>query len=1086
MKYISNHNNILRTANLSATAIVASGAIYRTSMTREGGGLVRATGTYTGQHDATYDVEIVDNTIAGVPQVSAPTFVGVGNGAMTAVAAEEGTEAQEITATLINLGTDTRRAYTPFKGVTLQAKTAGAAGNAISISVDDSGIVRTASSMSLLRDLQRDSNEMVGDEWNFGHVDLNPDGTIPAGAPRIAFGDDPQIYRAFKEYQSGRYVYSLSPAPVRDVQAGAKVYNVTGTHTVTVTNGVTPIEYENVTTLYSLLSQIEGDADGYLDVVEPVTIDMVPDGMGITEMSVRTTSYLASLERDGTQYAKDADLGLAVAPTAPTEAVTIRCANADFAGLEQWEVSGSLSGTLARATTGEAYDGTNYDFTIPVQLPPASAPSAEKSVELDLLQRSTGEQLPVFCPPRIFVLGSEAQTKTFTFVWEARPAASCECDPSDYEGIFNDDIIGVEVEDEGAMAEIPVALQSRFDDAANWFAEFSLAKTALTPADPEATLAGDPELPYIIDSTDPDAVTNHVVRRVSAVMKVDKQDINAARSAKNIHLRALLDISPSGTPDADALVIWDASYAAMKDDYEPLTTNNIGADIWRDLSAWIISSGDFDTNYTAGGYPADPSVWAARVLSNAFDNFNLRYVARMEEVTTKAGIRPNFDDAGDQGNEIWQDHREAFWFRSENGYLPLQPGYLYYAARMSIPEDGSAPVPVSTREFAISPVIGCKEKLKPGDRLVITLNVSGNLRQTYQQGDEFRLEVIRAAPAPLGGGQTGDDTLTWRVVGSVDGALENYELLKTSPAPFDDGGVSFLISPGGVAFVLGDRFSFRIEGGNARWRKDGGSWTSIAIAPTVSISDGIALAFDGGAAPSFVAGDIFHFAAEAVNGPDNLKTLRPGALCASGAPANIVVTPADAASVSAIYIGAHTLPADAAITLQGSNASDFSSIAWSETITPQAGADIYREFTASPALDYFRVQITAGSFEIGWLWLGDAPIEMVTMNGYRELGVLTKRVRVATALARQALGVRIDHEAMSYGAVEQLLTVIEHAGAYEAGRVAIACNASNEPRQNAIVRVDGESVEINDAYDFQPADTSFRWQSVSLDLAAVA
>jgi hypothetical protein len=96
-------------------------------MTRkDGGGQVTLTGDYTGASDATFDIKIVDTTISGTPKVSAPTFIGIGNGTMTAISGRRtALAAQEITVTLEDTGTSTAKAYAPFQGVTLRAKSSG-------------------------------------------------------------------------------------------------------------------------------------------------------------------------------------------------------------------------------------------------------------------------------------------------------------------------------------------------------------------------------------------------------------------------------------------------------------------------------------------------------------------------------------------------------------------------------------------------------------------------------------------------------------------------------------------------------------------------------------------------------------------------------------------------------------------------------------------------------------------------------------------------------------------------------------------------------------------------------------------------
>ncbi len=231
MRYAGNNTNLARTGALTGTNAVASAAIYRTdTAAKTGGGLALVTGPYTGAADTDIDVEIVD-LLGSTPQVSAPAFSGVGNGSMTGLATS-GLAAQTITVTLEDLGTETRKAYAPFQGVTLRAKTAP--GNGITISISQAGITRTATDFSLQEEVSKGVNEYEGTHWDIsalGGMTLEPDGKVPTTAPRVMFGADPQVYVAFRKYKDGRYVYGFSPSPVRDVARGTRIYQVTGTRT---------------------------------------------------------------------------------------------------------------------------------------------------------------------------------------------------------------------------------------------------------------------------------------------------------------------------------------------------------------------------------------------------------------------------------------------------------------------------------------------------------------------------------------------------------------------------------------------------------------------------------------------------------------------------------------------------------------------------------------------------------------------------------------------------------------------------------------------------------------------------------------
>jgi hypothetical protein len=228
MQYLFNRDNLARTGSLSATNIVASTAFERTDTApKAGGGLVRLSGAYTGSEDIAVDVEILDDG-GSTRRVSAPEFVGVGNGEISGLSADAAVAAQTVTITLENLGIETRAAQAPFQSATLVAQTPGTGGNAITVTVDSSGLVDSPTDYAVQEEMREGATEFVGDQYNFGAVTLNPDGTIPTNAPRIRFGIDPQVYRPYRRYLAGRWVYSFTPTLVRTVPAGTNVKSVSG------------------------------------------------------------------------------------------------------------------------------------------------------------------------------------------------------------------------------------------------------------------------------------------------------------------------------------------------------------------------------------------------------------------------------------------------------------------------------------------------------------------------------------------------------------------------------------------------------------------------------------------------------------------------------------------------------------------------------------------------------------------------------------------------------------------------------------------------------------------------------------------
>jgi hypothetical protein len=713
VKHYGHATNLLTAATIVALNPVASEALYRTQMVRAGGGLVRLTGAYTGAQDAEFEVEVVNNTIVGTPRVSAPTFNGVGNAAMTAVTAAGGTAAQSITVTLADLGTETRSAYTPFQGSTLRAKAAGADANYIQITVSEAGIVRTPTDAALLADLVAGTNGYRGDEWDFGALPRNPDGTLPPGCPRLSFGDDPQVYRAFKVFSGGEYFYSFAPPPVRSVPKDSIVKAVTGSRTVTVTHtlgaaavafapagvytlgqlvrpttpnghwyectgagtadteptwsttggsvttgGATFIDrgqhtrsYASIITLYDALSAIQGDAASLIEVVEPIVNDLGVDGMGATELSVRTSAYVQNIIRDGTINVRTAALSVTVDAGAPTEEVTIRCISAGTPNGEVFDVRGTVSGQMPPLVTGVAYHSGYLDLLVPLLPVPTSAPATSWSTKLE----STASPKPVPCV-KAFHLGALAQPRTFTFEYQLR-TTGCDCDGATVVGGPNPIFLGVDPETN--VESLPPELKARAEDLAEWRADFIEAKTDVTPS-----VSADDSLPIEASTLDGPVDFSELRRRYSAVITADRIDIAAANKVYDLFystLRAVYDHEPGDTPTA-AGTLWDEFFTAMQVTFDSLAANNFGSDFWQSAASYIALVG-------TGGSTANTLEINKKVFTDSFDMLIERYKAQMARVYIAADIEPPFDGPAGTGSGPWVDYGEKGWLVATDSNL---------------------------------------------------------------------------------------------------------------------------------------------------------------------------------------------------------------------------------------------------------------------------------------------------------------------------------------------------------------------------------------------------------------------------------
>lgn len=1228
MKFYPNAFNALSAAVTTALNPLGSASIDRAIVAREGGGVAAPTGTYTGQADGVFDVEIRNDTIAGVPRVSAPIFQGVGNPAMSGISASAGVAAQSFTITLADLGSDTTQAYVPFQGRTLRAVTAGADANYIQITVSDAGLTRTATNAALLSDLVAGTNEYVGREWDFGGPPRNPDGTIPAAAPRLSFGDDPQVYRQFKVYANGGYVYSFTPAPVRTVAKDAPVKAVTGgrevvvTHTLgaaapafaistvytlgqrvlpitpnghwyevtvagtsagsspmwptdgstVVSNTVTFIDrgvhtntYSSIITLFDALTAIQGDADSLIEVVEPIVNDLQFGGMGITDLSVQTGAFVQSITRDGSDNVRSASLSVTPASDAPTEEIAIKCISSGTPNAEMWEVRGTVSGLQASMVTGIAYDEGLFAATIPLLPVPEVAPSTEKSVKF--VPQTQDAPKPIACVTG-FVLGALAQPRTFNFRYEKR-VGSCNCDDTTVIGSPNLECLGIEPP-EGDMEDLPATLKVRAQTLFGYKSEFITAGTNLAVGSAGETI----EIVTTVAGVD----YTTIERAYGAVLRDNRIDITAVEGAVDLFyssLRAMYDKwAPAVIPSA-AYTLWDAALVAMKVDFDVIKGNAYGAQWWRDKGVTI-------TDVGAGAEHSLRKDLALKVYTQEFAGYLKRYKASLELVRIAADIEPPFADSSSAGTGCWTDQNGTGWFvATDSDLLPIQvvPEAIYYhSARMGEDEFGE-PVAVSARLFGIGLKIGCPELLTEGDALQIIIGQTGTSIIGYQMGDRFPLQVVAGSAVQLGGGQIGTDTLTWSAVSSVFGAMPDYLYDKTSPQNYTDGVTTFAISTayllgarvipiggnghwyevtiagtsagssptwptnggtvvsntvtfqdlgpyvdfeileGGIASRLGDQFVFYAEGGQFRWRLNGGGWTDgVQIDATVALSDGVSAAFTPGTAPSFVAGDTYQFTARAINGGEHLVSLTYGGITTSEFletvdKHRIQVIPTVAKTAShALILFTDETEVGATVTLRGfatSGAAEGAAVFSVSALTNGSRCllipSAYTTACAKWTITYYATANTPATMGWLWAWIGN-PLEIKTpprnawptraIDGKTEL-----RWLLPTRSGRRAdLAARVSFTAASQATVENLRYALEYASRNDDARLGVTVGESvaapslavdafgaalTAYTEAGVVSYEGESLEVTDILEHGSTDTSLRILGFTLELSAV-
>lgn len=572
--------------------------------------------------------------------------------------------------------------------------------------------------------------------------------------------------------------------------------------------------------------------------------------------------------------------------------------------------------------------------------------------------------------------------------------------------------------------------------------------------------------------------------------------------------------------------------------------------VYRVTTAGIAGTTEPTWPTTSGGTVSDgTAVWtevASYDLGAAPDDtFFERYRAAGNDVLAAAGIDPSFELASTEGDGCWQDPGDKTYWQSTDGYLPAFTNQYYFSSRQFIDEDGN-PYNQSTQEFGFAIQVGCPELLRVGDKVYLTISdVQGSSTgRGYQEGDTFFVRAQNAVPVPFGGGQTGDDTVTFSVRGSVNGRLADYPLITTALSPYSatvpawaastayaagiqrrpttrngfrytasagtsgateptwpttldatvvDGTVTwtcaladidlgFAITPGGIDFALGDRFTFNVEGGHFRWRKNGGAWSAskdigtllLESSPGAGDDEGLSLTFTGGVAPSWVTGDTWSFTAEAISGAEQLRQ-PTDARCAWTGSTVIDVTPTAPSAITGVMIGGHSIPSDAVIRLQGSD-DNFATTPVNEVVT-WASDCIWHAFAGNRTR--WRVTVDKGG-SCNWIWLGTA-MQPQIRGGLAESGTLSRRVRLPGVGRRLGFGGQVEHSALTKDAVDDVLDMLVHACTYDDRRFGLEVGG-----QASIVAYQDETLEVADVFGFQPTDTDSWLQSVRLELEPIA
>lgn len=1069
---IAQIDNVLADAAVSASAVLPSTSIRSLGMTRQGTGLILLGGEYSGHETADYDLEIVSGS--GTGRASSPKFSGVGSGSLSVAQAD--IPAQEVTLTLVQ---------PPFAGTlaeclvgsdVLRSVPAGADGNRIRIEVDASGLSLAPSGAATLEEIAAEQDELTGYLWDIEGVITATDlsGNVPAAAPRVRFGADPQVYRVVRDYRGGQVKTLLTPAAVRVIPKGTPIFVVSGYYSVTVTGEGLGTGGADLVESYGQAAQIVTGHDLLLALIvsgllrpaftpAPVT---TPGGNARTDLPVTTGAY-ALIEEASVAGVRPLDLSARA--TALAEIVTLTCK-----GNGSWSVAGSAAGQLPDAREGERYApaASPVLLTIPVR-PVTGGEGAIREVELSevaLVSRTEGELLPNICIEG--KLGINAAPKTITATYTKRPDPN-DCPCSGVESPrWSSSCLGLDLMiDEGGDI-LDAEYQSRLKDLYEWQRDFITGNTELRPIQVYQYITGGtpvwqatadtPKLataaegttlyganwlgtlkPTNIDTIVADlqltypAATNgqKVGVYVSGKTGADASDIRLCQEITVVLAACLAEVYAN----VDGRTAWDAMFAGVQTEMTALAT--------------------------------DTGILAA----DASKEFLSKYQAGADYVLTCAGIVPGkTNPAGGIVTGCWQDiDGEEYWWVLSDGYAPAFTNVEYYSTRAGSYEN--------TKEFGFQIRCACEVRLKEGDR--ITINIGGALASTvWGSSEKLVVTVIPSRPLYAVGGMDADDTEQWTVA-ARDGANNPLPAASLTAANrhYSASGLVFDLPAGGIPFALGDKFAFTVEGGTFRWRKNAGAWSAAAnIADGAALELGLSASFPAGPSPSFVAGDLYRFRALQDAAPT--MTLSPDAYAWQWqtGPAIITMTWAVARDISSLAI-THELPAGATVSAETSgDGVNWQPLPWLTAVTLRDRLHL----ASGASVEALGLRLTFSQpGAVRWIWAGEPfQPEYNADLRLRHLYDMTRaKVAGAASLLAEGTGASLEWNILSRVDAGLLAGLVRSQKLL--GDVPLILVPHLLHLDEAFLcRIDGDDFEIADEYNYEPDDSARRMLSASLEL----
>jgi hypothetical protein len=508
----------------------------------------------------------------------------------------------------------------------------------------------------------------------------------------------------------------------------------------------------------------------------------------------------------------------------------------------------------------------------------------------------------------------------------------------------------------------------------------------------------------------------------------------------------------------------DSCFRILLDSLQWIYDNAAARALWDDLAGDVITdlAGLLTTTYDD--------------IYEAQQPFLARYQARVDLIYLAAGMVPGkIKPAGGSVAGCWQDNDAEYYWALSDGYAPAFTNLEYYST--------TAVNFNNTKEFAFQIRCACEERLVVGDR--IDISIGGNLAETvWGSSERLEITVIPSKPLYAVGGLAADDTETWTVAArNSGGASLPAAALSSTVRHYSNSGLVFDLPAGGIPFAVGDRFTFEVEGGTFRWRRDAGSWSSpVTIADDTSLERGLTASFIPGPAPSFFDGDLYQF--EALQEAAATVALAPGQTnwkWPSGA-GIITLLSASAVDITALAI-THELPAGATCTAEISvNGTTWGALPG--LASPFAlRADLHLVTGISLAIKGLRLTFSAPGDGVRWIWAG-VPFNP-QYNAALKLRHLFDMTRAQTsgagALLAEGTGASMSWEVLSLADAAKLAAIVR--AQKVAGDIPlILVPHMLHPEEAFLCKIDNDAVEITDEFNYEPDDTANRLLSASLEL----